>query len=118
MGGVEHEEQPMPVATDGPHIHDLVVADVRDSGLSRALQVALDVARRKQVGVARYGQPLQAHNGRDALRDAYEEVLDLLVYLKQYQQECGARVGVYDEAIGLACSLAALVQSRVPEGNS
>ena len=42
-----------------------------------------DMAARDQVGRARYGVPLQPHNGRDALRDAYEEALDLCAYLRQ-----------------------------------
>ena len=60
--------QPPPRPTSGPHIHD---------------QVAADIAARKHIGIANYGQPLQAHNGRDALWDAYEECLDLAVYLRQ-----------------------------------
>jgi hypothetical protein len=31
--------------------------------------------------------PLRAHNGRDALVDAYQEALDLCVYLRQVIQE-------------------------------
>ena len=38
---------------------------------------------RDRVGRERYGTPLQPHNGRDALQDAYEEALDLAAYLKQ-----------------------------------
>jgi len=34
--------------------------------------VIADIEARRQVGVQRYGTALQAHNGRDALRDAYE----------------------------------------------
>ena len=61
-------EQPAPVANAGPCIQDLVIADVQ---------------ARKEVGRARYGTVLQPFNGRDALRDAYEEALDLCQYLKQ-----------------------------------
>lgn len=61
-------DQPLPTASASPVMHDLV---------------AQDLAGRLAVGVERYGQPLQAHNGRDALRDAYEEALDLTVYLRQ-----------------------------------
>ena len=43
--------------------------------------------KRDAVGRAKYGVPLQAHNGRDALQDAYEEVLDLAVYLRQAIEE-------------------------------
>jgi hypothetical protein len=35
------------------------------------------------LGVRKYGTPLQAHNGRDGLMDAYQEALDLAVYLRQ-----------------------------------
>lgn len=45
--------------------------------------VIADLEARLALGMKRYGQPLQTHNGRDALRDAYEEALDLCVYLKQ-----------------------------------
>ena len=41
-----------------------------------------DLEQRLQLGMQRYGQPLRAFNGRNQLRDAYEEVLDALVYLK------------------------------------
>lgn len=60
-------DQPAPMPTDGPHIHDLVVADMLG---------------RKQLGQRKYGTPLQADNGRSHLQDAYEEALDLAVYLK------------------------------------
>jgi hypothetical protein len=46
-----------------------------------------DMATRHRVGVERYGTPLQAHNGRDALRDLYEELLDAVVYLRQVMEE-------------------------------
>jgi hypothetical protein len=59
---------PDPRPTDGVAIVDLVMADMAD---------------RKRLGVSRYGMPLQAHNGRDALLDAYEEALDLAIYLRQ-----------------------------------
>lgn len=38
---------------------------------------------RDQMGRKKYGTPLQPNNGRDALQDAYEEALDLAVYLRQ-----------------------------------
>jgi hypothetical protein len=64
----EHEEQPMPTPNDKPSIQSMVRHDLEE---------------RERVGVQRYGTPLQAGNGRDALRDAYEEALDLACYLKQ-----------------------------------
>lgn len=53
------------------------------------LLVMDDMAARRETGIGRYGTPLQAHNGRDALVDAYQEALDLAVYLRQaiYERE-------------------------------
>ncbi len=45
--------------------------------------VVADMQARDQLGRERYGVPLQPFNGRDALRDAYEESLDLCAYLRQ-----------------------------------
>lgn len=45
--------------------------------------VRLDLEERERVGRERYGTPLQPHNGRDALVDAYQEALDLACYLRQ-----------------------------------
>lgn len=44
--------------------------------------VIQDMVERNRIGMEKYGTPLQAFNGRDSLQDAYEEVLDLCVYLK------------------------------------
>lgn len=51
--------------------------------------VLKDMEERRQVGIQRYGTPLQAHNGRDARVDAYQEALDLCVYLRQAIEESG-----------------------------
>ena len=45
--------------------------------------VIADIATRRDLGIRRYGAPLQYDNGRDPTRDAYEEALDLLAYLTQ-----------------------------------
>ena len=47
------------------------------------IKVIDDMKARRQMGIEKYGTPLQPHNGRNALVDAYQEVLDLAVYLKQ-----------------------------------
>lgn len=61
-------DQDLPRTNDLPCIQDLVQQDIE---------------QRKRVGIQRYGTPLQPHNGRDVLRDAYEEALDLAMYLRQ-----------------------------------
>ena len=45
--------------------------------------VMADMAARIAKGADEYGEPLTTFNGRDALQDAYEEALDLAMYLKQ-----------------------------------
>lgn len=61
------DQQPDPTPTHEPSAHDMVIADM---------------AARKEFGLAKYGSLLQPSNGRDNLQDAYEEVLDLAVYLR------------------------------------
>lgn len=73
----EPEDQPMPVVNDLPFVHD---------------QVAQDIAARGELGKRRYGTKLQPFNGRNALQDAYEEMLDAAVYLKQRMIEEAAAV--------------------------
>ncbi len=45
--------------------------------------VLRDVEERVSAGEKKYGVKLQTHNGRDALWDAYQEALDLVMYLRQ-----------------------------------
>lgn len=88
-----HQEQPLPVPNDGESMHDLVIRDILSRPVSWDLsygraarlrdQVAEDLLARKELGLARYGSLLQANNGRDALRDLYEELQDGAVYARQ-----------------------------------
>ncbi len=50
-----------------------------------------DMQFRRQHGITKYGTELLTHNGRDALVDAYQEALDLVVYLKQELMERDAK---------------------------
>lgn len=45
--------------------------------------VIQDMSNRNQVGIERYGTPLQPFNGRNSLQDVYEDLLDACVYIKQ-----------------------------------
>jgi hypothetical protein len=47
------------------------------------LAVLADLLARMEAGQQRYGTLLETHNGRDALMDAYQEALDLCMYLRQ-----------------------------------
>ena len=60
------ESAPTPNAN--PAVWDLIVEDMRG---------------RDRCGMRKYGTRLRPFNGRDALIDAYQEALDLAVYLRQ-----------------------------------
>ena len=60
-------DQQLPVVNDRPFVQDLVIADIN---------------ARKALGIKKYGTLLQSGNGRDMLLDAYEEALDLVIYLR------------------------------------
>lgn len=66
--------QPDPIENSSPAVWDLVMADMKE---------------RDQIGLTKYGTRLQPFNGRDSLIDAYQEALDLVVYLRQaiYERE-------------------------------
>ena len=49
--------------------------------------VIKDLKSRDIIGTKKYGTPLQSHNGRDSLIDAYHEILDLCMYLRQQIEE-------------------------------
>jgi hypothetical protein len=66
------DSQPAPIPNTQTPIVDLVMEDMK---------------ARKQLGIKRYGTALQPFNGRDALVDAYEEALDLAIYLRQALEE-------------------------------
>ncbi len=71
---VRPEDQQLPQPNGLPSMHD---------------QAQSDLKARKELGASRYGVALQPCNGRDAVRDAYEEALDGAAYLAQatWEQE-------------------------------
>lgn len=46
-----------------------------------------DLHFRRKVGILKYGTELETGNGRRALVDAYQEILDLALYIKQRLME-------------------------------
>jgi len=52
----------------------------RETVLNEVLE---DLKQRAEAGKEKYGFYLQTFNGRNALIDAYQEALDLAMYLKQ-----------------------------------
>jgi len=45
--------------------------------------VMADIQARADMGQKKYGTKLKANNGRDVLMDAYQEAIDLVMYLRQ-----------------------------------
>jgi len=60
--------EPMPVPNELPAVWDLVKEDID---------------KRDAMGTKKYGTRLKPFNGRDPLWDAYQEALDMVVYLRQ-----------------------------------
>lgn len=65
-------DQPLPIDSNNPVIHDLVIEDVR---------------KRLELGISRYGQGLKAFDGRDTLKDIYDEQLDAACYIRKLMYE-------------------------------
>ena len=99
-------------------IWDCAWALPRKSEWARDVGAALvaDMRARDAAGRAKYGTPLQTHNGRDALVDAYQEALDLTVYLAQVLGEDAdppnSMREAYQTALGLAYDLRASLLGR------
>ena len=62
------DKQPWPQENNNPHVWDLVIKDMQD---------------RDHFGLDKYKTHLQPYNGRSSLLDAYQEALDLVVYLRK-----------------------------------
>lgn len=63
----------------------MVMADAIHDGMS--VEFVDDMRQRDAEGRRKYDTPLQAFNGRRPLVDAYQEALDLVVYLRQAVEE-------------------------------
>jgi len=63
-----NKKQPPSIKNDYPCVWDLVLSDINDRDI---------------LGAKKHGKRLQPHNGRDALFDAYQEALDMVVYIRQ-----------------------------------
>ena len=60
-------------------------------------RIAEAMPARMELGKKRYGSLLQPFNGRDFMRDAFEELLDLSVYLEGVAAERKAMFDLLDD---------------------
>jgi hypothetical protein len=74
--------QPDPIKNDQPECWPSVISRMAPGTALVQMMLA-----RHELGKQRYGVGLQPFNGRDALQDAMEEILDLIVYLEQAAME-------------------------------
>ena len=79
-------------------------------------QMADDLGERLRIGIERYGQPLRPMNGRDTIQDAYEEALDLGVYLKTLENERAEVLGRVERAYSSLMAYLGQAGTVPPEG--
>jgi hypothetical protein len=96
--------EPPPIHTGGPAIWPLVIADLR-LRFTYAEHLFEDAEERNRLGTEKYGTPLQSGNGRNPLIDAYQEDLDLMVYLRQAIEEGHDVRPIYDLALSVGMQL-------------
>jgi hypothetical protein len=92
-----HQQQP---TGDGIDIATEAANDLRSRGLA---QIAEDIEARIRMGEKKYGTRLRSHNGRNAMVDAYQELLDFLNYSMQgiIEGQEGSQ-SLFDRAVFLA----------------
>jgi hypothetical protein len=87
-----NEEQPTPKATDRAPIWPMVIEYVKKNyadadGKTPVINLVNDMAERHEIGIKRYGVSLTSGNGRNSMVDAYQELLDFVVYVRTWLDE-------------------------------
>jgi hypothetical protein len=114
---VEDQPPPIPSETTGQRaVWPVVIERMAVLGDTVTLVIE-DMRERDRIGRERYGTPLTAGNGRNHLVDAYQENLDLIVYLAAWLEEThGDREQretvqrAYLETVGMAIRLRRLIK--------
>lgn len=109
--------EPAPVANDAPAtwlrvIDDTIGRFLRVGARGAVQRLLMDMTTRHHDGVAKYGTPLQPNNGRDSLKDAYQEVLDFCVYVKNAELEGFDSEGLYEDGLDLALAVRVAIERR------
>ena len=69
--------------------------------------VIRELDQRRELGIERYGTALQPFNGRDALQDLYEELMDGMVYIRQEIEERKVTDALVGQLLAAASTLRA-----------
>lgn len=108
--------QPPPTPSSNTPVWDLVLTDVQDFTGPGWDLVRADMHERDVTCARKYGCHLTAGNGRVALIDAYQEGLDLIVYLRQDMEDHpgdkDAIVVLYREALLIARAARVFIRER------
>lgn len=103
------QDQPPPQHAEGPDCWLLVLKDVDELFPTLGYLVKENMAARRQTGIDRYGMPVRPHNGRNAVVDCFQEVLDAIVYARQAIEEGQAMMNThYRELLRVAVAMAIL----------
>ncbi len=78
--------QPAPTG-EGAVVLDAVIANLQGWDDRDGVLLIPDLKARAEEGLKKYGIYLRTNNGRDALMDAYQEALDLVMYTGQFYLE-------------------------------
>lgn len=99
MASSASKQEPSPVPNNLPHVADMVHNDI---GLFLGGgAICRDIMARKAEGMKKYGVPLQPFNGRSAMMDLYQELLDAANYMRQhiYENSDGSHWGLPNEML-------------------
>jgi hypothetical protein len=103
--------EPPPLITDEPAIIDLVIEDVLAFGEPDYEVLIPHLRDRKAFGISKHGTPLQKSNGRDHRADGFQEMQDLLAYLRQGIERGDDEMRIfYYQSIVMATEFAKLVE--------
>lgn len=100
-------DQPLPIPVPGAmSSHQWVINYLTFENIPELLFDAAHtrINAREAVGIERYGQPLAPGNGRDVMRDVWEETVDQVAYLATAVREDPndvARRRLFDRAVEL-----------------
>jgi hypothetical protein len=111
-------DQSLPVPGQ-EEVHQAAIDDLTGWNLDPDVREAIEkgLAARRALGISKYGRPLETHNGRDALLDAWQEALDLFAYAYQLELE-HPNEGIADSVTGYAESaLESLTRMRLERGD-
>jgi hypothetical protein len=92
-----------PPTGDGAVVLDALLKKIDECGMGHAhlfplqARVRADLVARAEFGLKKYGTRLRTNNGRNAITDLYQEVLDAIMYSMQARME-GKHAGTLVES--------------------